>query len=74
MYRRFVSSQSQWARISTPQDILCAGNQHAALRAWRARMIGLYDNLADRFGHYPDHRRGPDGRQAVDQANGKPVM
>jgi glutathione S-transferase len=65
-----VFSVFQWARIGTPQDVLCAGNQHAALRAWRARMIGLYDNLADRFGHYPDQRSGPDGRQAVDQPNG----
>jgi hypothetical protein len=37
-------------------------------------MIGLYDNLADRFGHYPDQRSGLDGRQAVYQQNGKPVM
>src|SRR5262249_17923888 len=46
-----VFSVFQWARIGTPQDVLGAGNQHAALRAWQARMIGLYDNLADRFGH-----------------------
>jgi glutathione S-transferase len=61
-----VFSVFQWARIGSPQDILGAGNQHAALRAWRARMIGLYDNLADRFGHYPDYRSGSDGRQALD--------
>ena len=57
-----VFSVFQWARIGSPQDVLGAGNQHAALRAWRARMIGLYDNLADRFGHYPDRRVGSDGR------------
>jgi hypothetical protein len=57
-----VFSVFQWARIGTPQDILGTGNQHATLRAWQARMIGLYDNLADRFGHYPDQRSGSDGR------------
>jgi glutathione S-transferase len=57
-----VFSVFQWARIGTPQDILGTGNQHAALPAWQARMIGLYDNLADRFGHYPDQRSGSDGR------------
>jgi glutathione S-transferase len=52
----------QWARIGAPQDVLGAGTRHAALCAWRARMICLYDNLADRFGDYPSVRSGPDGR------------
>jgi glutathione S-transferase len=60
-----VFSVFQWARIGTPQDVLGVDNQHAPLRAWRARMIGLYDSLADRFGHYPKQRSGPDGRQAT---------
>ena len=68
-----VFSVFQWARIGAPRDVLGAGNQHAALRAWRARMTSLYDNLADRFGHYPEQRSGPDGRQVVPQPSGKPV-
>ena len=68
-----VFSVFQWARIGTPQDVLGAGNEHAPLRAWRERMIGLYDNLADRFGHFPEQRSGPDGRQVVHPPRGKPA-
>jgi glutathione S-transferase len=56
-----VFSVFQWARIGAPRDVLPTEGA-AALRAWRARMIGLYAGLGDRFAGYPATRNGPDGR------------
>lgn len=49
----------QWARLGSPQEILDAGGH---VHAWRDRMIGLFDGLADRFPGYPAGRSGSDGR------------
>jgi hypothetical protein len=38
-----------------------------AVRAWRARMVALYDNLGDRFPLHPSLRIGPDGRAALEE-------
>jgi glutathione S-transferase len=53
-----VFSIFQWARLGSPREILIGDS---AVRAWRDRMIGLFDNLADRFPSYPERRTGTDG-------------
>jgi len=55
-----VFSVFQWARIGSPRDVLAEPTM-AALRAWRARMVALYDGLGDRFAAYPMDRGDPDG-------------
>ena len=57
-----VFSVFQWARIGSPRDVLTDPTKLSAVRAWRSRMIALYDNLGDRFAGYPANRSGPDGR------------
>jgi glutathione S-transferase len=47
-----VFSILQWARLGSPHDILEADT---ALARWRARMVALFDGLADRFPGYPTH-------------------
>lgn len=47
-----VFSVFQWARIGGSRDVL-ADTDLAAIRDWRSRMVGLYDNLGDRFAGYP---------------------
>jgi glutathione S-transferase len=50
-----VFSVFQWARIGSPRDVLAqtpTANM-SATRAWRARMVALYDGLGDRFAGYP---------------------
>lgn len=54
-----VFSVFQWARLGSPQEILAP---ESAVHAWRSRMIGLFDRLADRFPGYPAQRTGGDGR------------
>lgn len=54
-----VFSVFQWARLGSPQEVL---DPASAVYAWRARMIGLFDGLADRFPGYPAVRDGRDGR------------
>lgn len=48
-----VFSVFQYARIGSPRDALRDTPKLAATRAWRARMVALYDNLGDRFAGYP---------------------
>ena len=48
-----IFSVFQWARIGSPRDALPEGSGVDALRAWRGRMIALYDGLGDRFAGYP---------------------
>jgi glutathione S-transferase len=55
-----VFSVFQWARIGSPSDIL-PPNDLPEVHRWRTQMIGLFENLADRFGGYPAERSGPDG-------------
>lgn len=55
-----VFSAFQWARIGSPAEILPAGDLPQVDR-WRTHMMGLYDNMATRFGGYPAGRSGPDG-------------
>ena len=55
-----VFSAFQWARIGSPHDILPPDDLPETHR-WRTHMIGLFDNMADRFGGYPAERSGPDG-------------
>ena len=57
-----IFSVFQWARIGSPRDVLADVATTPAMRAWRARMIALYDDLGDRFAGYPQDRAGPDGR------------
>ena len=45
-----VFSVFQWARLGSPQEILA---EPCAVHAWRERMIGLFDGLADRFPAWP---------------------
>jgi len=47
-----IFSVFQWARIGSPRDVL-SSTKLDATRAWRARMVALYDNLGDRFAGYP---------------------
>lgn len=54
-----VFSALQWARLGCPRDVLGTAS---AVFAWRERMIGLFDGLADRFPGYPSRRSGTDGR------------
>jgi glutathione S-transferase len=54
-----VFSVLQWARLGSPGEVLEPGS---AIFAWRQRMIGLFDGLADRFPPYPIGRAGTDGR------------
>jgi glutathione S-transferase len=63
-----VFSVFQWARIGSPRDVLADTTMMDATRAWRARMIALYDGLGDRFAGYPINRSGPDGR-TIQQVN-----
>jgi glutathione S-transferase len=48
-----VFSVFQWARIGSPRDVLADTTSMDATRAWRARMVGLYDDLGNRFALYP---------------------
>jgi glutathione S-transferase len=61
-----VFSVFQWARVGSPRDVLANTTGMDAVRAWRARMVVLYDNLGDRFPLYPSLRIGPDGRAALE--------
>ncbi|MEO8166108.1 MAG: glutathione S-transferase C-terminal domain-containing protein, partial [Betaproteobacteria bacterium] len=54
-----VFSVFQWARLGSPHELL---QPDTAVHAWRQRMIGLFDGLADQFPAYPQQRLGPDGR------------
>lgn len=45
-----VFSAFQWARLGSPMELLTDGDP---IRRWRARMIELYDGLADRFPAHP---------------------
>ena len=45
-----VFSVFQMARLGCPRDVVAPGS---AIGDWRARMIALFDNLADRFPGYP---------------------
>lgn len=62
-----VFSVFQWARVGSPRDVLANTDSMDAVRAWRARMVALYDNLGDRFPRYPSLRIGPDGRAASEE-------
>jgi glutathione S-transferase len=46
-----VFSAFQMARLGSPQEILEPDDPVAD---WRGRMVGLYDNLGDRFPGYPE--------------------
>jgi glutathione S-transferase len=48
-----VFSVFQWARIGSPRDVLSGAANMDAMRAWRTRMVSLYDHLGDRFAGYP---------------------
>ena len=45
-----VFSVFQMARLGSPKEVVPPGS---AIADWRARMIGLFDNLGDRFPGYP---------------------
>lgn len=45
-----VFSVLQWARLGSPREVVMHGS---AVHAWRERMIGLFDRLADMFPGYP---------------------
>ncbi|HKU99007.1 MAG TPA: glutathione S-transferase N-terminal domain-containing protein [Vineibacter sp.] len=44
----------QWARLGSPREVVTPGS---AVHAWRERMIGLFDGLADTFPAYPTDRQ-----------------
>jgi glutathione S-transferase len=48
-----IFSAFQFARIGSPCDVLAGAAKLEALRDWRARMIGLYGGLGDRFELHP---------------------
>lgn len=48
-----VFSVLQWARLGSPRDVVVHGS---TVHAWRERMIGLFDRLADMFPGYPTDR------------------
>jgi glutathione S-transferase len=48
-----VFSVFQWARIGSPRDVLRGATNLDTMRAWRTRMVALYDGLGDRFAGYP---------------------
>jgi glutathione S-transferase len=48
-----IFSVFQWARIGSPRDVLSEAKQLDATRAWRESMVGLHDNLGNRFALYP---------------------
>jgi len=48
-----VFSVFQWARIGSPHDVL-DGTRLDALRAWRARMVAMYEELGNRFPLHPE--------------------
>jgi glutathione S-transferase len=48
-----VFSVFQWARVGSARDALAELAGLEATRAWRARMVALFDNLGDRFALYP---------------------
>jgi glutathione S-transferase len=50
-----VFSVFQWTRLGSPND---AVKRDTALAEWRARMMALFDGLADRFPAYPSPQRG----------------
>jgi glutathione S-transferase len=52
-----VFSAFQWARIGSPRDMLPPGAGLDAVRDWRARMVGMYGGLGDRYGQYPKELR-----------------
>jgi glutathione S-transferase len=54
-----VFSVFQWARLGSPKDVL---TKNSALSAWRQRMVGLFNGLADIFAGYPQQLIGADGR------------
>jgi glutathione S-transferase len=45
-----VFSVFQWARLGSPTDVV---NPETAVARWRARMISMFDGLADRFPGHP---------------------
>jgi glutathione S-transferase len=49
----------QYARLGSPHELLPAGS---AVRRWRDRLVGRFDQLGDRFPAYPANPGGPDGR------------
>ena len=63
-----VFSVFQWARVGSPRDVLADAASMNGVRAWRTRMVALYDRLGDRFPLYPMQRIGPDGRAVSDEA------
>ena len=48
-----VFSVFQWARVGSPRDVLAEMTEMDATRAWRARMVALYDDLGNRFALFP---------------------
>jgi glutathione S-transferase len=48
-----VFSVFQWARVGSPYDVLADMREMGATRAWRARMVALYDDLGNRFALFP---------------------
>ncbi len=63
-----VFSLFQWARVGSPRDVLDQTDKLNAIRTWRTKMIGLFDNLADRFPLFPEHPSGPDGRETQQES------
>jgi glutathione S-transferase len=49
----------QYARLGSPHEIVPPGS---AVRRWRDRLVGCFDQLGDRFPAYPANPGGPDGR------------
>jgi len=48
-----VFSVFQWARVGAPRDVLDGAIGMDATRAWRERMVGLHEDLGNRFALYP---------------------
>jgi glutathione S-transferase len=48
-----IFSVFQYARIGSPHDVLAGEGSPAAIRAWRSRVVALFENLGDRFAGYP---------------------
>jgi glutathione S-transferase len=48
-----IFSVFQHARVGTPFDLIPEKPVYGRLKEWRARMIGLYDRIGDRWGVYP---------------------
>ncbi len=62
-----VFSVFQWARVGSPRDVLAKPDGMDGVRAWRARMVALYDGLGDRFPLYPLQNIGSNGRAALQE-------